>query len=87
VLYYSDPESGIAYFEICLGHNPRSCGILPWTKFSDQPYFVHTFQIPDGAAAWLRLKVTNGGMYKSKLYYFILKSTRKKEICCDFFYF
>lgn len=65
MLYFSDPESGLDFVEICLGRNPRSCGLSEWKRYPVTVELNHQFEIPNGVPAWIRLRVTNRGICSS----------------------
>lgn len=58
----SDPHSGIAEYDLCLGTTSRSCDLLPWFKYDyakTDSKIEHRQRIPDGIPAWIRIRAVN----------------------------
>ncbi|KAK3609657.1 hypothetical protein CHS0354_035942 [Potamilus streckersoni] len=55
----SDPHSDIKEVHICLGVTTRDCRLMEWEVKPKGGILNHTFQIPDGIPAWLKLRAVN----------------------------
>ena len=59
---FSDPHSGIAEYDLCLGKTTRTCDILPWFKYDyKDEKLEHRYKLPDGVPVWVRIRAINNG--------------------------
>ncbi|KAK3612537.1 hypothetical protein CHS0354_024514 [Potamilus streckersoni] len=55
----SDPDSGIAQLDLCLGQSTRDCNLMEWQRYPYGPNITHTFEIPNGIPAWIKVRAIN----------------------------
>ncbi|KAK3612515.1 hypothetical protein CHS0354_024486 [Potamilus streckersoni] len=55
----SDPDSGIAQLDLCLGQSTRDCNLMEWQRYPYGPNITHTFEIPNGVPAWIKVRAVN----------------------------
>ncbi|XP_076086791.1 uncharacterized protein LOC143057371 [Mytilus galloprovincialis] len=55
----SDPQSGLAYVELCLGRSKQDCLEMDWVRFGYSTKINHTIQISDGIPIYVKIKVVS----------------------------
>ena len=61
IILYRDPQSGLAYVELCLGRSKQDCLEMDWVRFDYSPIIKHTVQLSDGIPVYVKIKVVSTG--------------------------
>ena len=60
---YSDDLSGILRSEFGLGRSKRDTYLKPWEDVPHRSPMIYNYKIQDGIPAWVKLRVTNHGIF------------------------
>ncbi|VDI67222.1 Hypothetical predicted protein [Mytilus galloprovincialis] len=55
----SDPHSGLAFNDICLGRTRRDCIEMRWTRLSFDPNITLVRILTDGVPIWMKIRAVN----------------------------
>ncbi|CAG2214886.1 unnamed protein product [Mytilus edulis] len=55
----SDPHSGLAYNDVCLGRTKRDCIEMRWTRLSFDSYITLVKILTDGVPIWIKIRAIN----------------------------
>ena len=56
-----DPQSGLAYVELCLGKSKQDCLEMDWVRFDYSTKISYIVQLSDGIPVYVKIKVISTG--------------------------